>query len=68
MVLLSASLVAGCEDKEVFRPAAGIPVIEEYGASGEVNLVTETVVDFGPVLVGSRLERKVLLRNDGRGS
>ncbi|MGI5865638.1 MAG: choice-of-anchor D domain-containing protein, partial [Myxococcales bacterium] len=68
LVLLSAALVAGCEEKEIFRPAAGIPVIEEYGPNGEVSLVTETMVDFGPVLVGSRLERKVVLRNDGRGS
>ncbi|MFN7132925.1 MAG: choice-of-anchor D domain-containing protein, partial [Myxococcales bacterium] len=34
---------------------------------GQATLVTSTTVDFGPSLVGERLERKVKVRNNGRG-
>ncbi|HCF61965.1 MAG TPA: hypothetical protein DFS52_28705, partial [Myxococcales bacterium] len=46
----------------------GEPFFEEFGPTGEVQLVTSTLVDFGPALIGDRIERKLVVRNDGRGS
>ncbi len=41
----------------------GEPAIEVVGEDGKISLVTDVTVDFGATLVGSRVERKLVLRN-----
>ncbi|MGI5864595.1 MAG: choice-of-anchor D domain-containing protein [Myxococcales bacterium] len=61
-------LLIACDPEVKVDRAKGIAVFEELSGDGTAKLVDATTLDFGPVLIGSRAERKVILRNDGRGS
>ncbi|MGI5864538.1 MAG: choice-of-anchor D domain-containing protein, partial [Myxococcales bacterium] len=68
MIAVALAGCASCEDVGQTQNVVGEPCFEELGPTGEVQLVTSTLVDFGPALIGDRIERKVVVRNDGRGS
>ncbi|HCF60420.1 MAG TPA: hypothetical protein DFS52_20775, partial [Myxococcales bacterium] len=61
-------LLFACDPKVKVDRAEGIAVFEELASDGTAKLVDTTTLDFGPVLLCARSERKVVLRNDGRGS
>lgn len=69
IVLSLAALLAGvgCNEGGVVG-VTGQPVILVTDADGQLASVEETTIDFGPVLVGDRIEQKVTIRNDGRGA
>ncbi len=67
LALAAMMAAAGCTEETITRGVSGEPKIVITDAEGNTSLVETTVLDFGPALVGDRLERKVTIRNNGRG-
>ncbi|HEY3449766.1 MAG TPA: choice-of-anchor D domain-containing protein [Myxococcales bacterium] len=60
-----APWMPGCDCGGETTAALGLGRIIELGASGERNEVEEITVNFGAVILDSRVERKVVIRNIG---